>query len=579
MQLSEALNIISRGPGAANESLTIGLVTGFTPLHLRSLLHASLQLVFPQHKIEIVTGLYGDIPGTLKEFKSKQLDAVALVVEWEDLDSRLGIRQLGGWGLHSADDIVKQSGLRLRLLHLLLQELSGSVPVSVSLPTLPLPPLFSPASWESSTAELELREKLASFATSLSRERSIRLVSEQELSLGSALAERLDVKSTWMTGFPYRLAHASSLAELLARLIHNRPAKKGLITDLDHTLWNGIVGEQGVAGINWDLDHHSQAHGLYQQMLQTLSQEGVLVAAVSKSDPMIVDELFRRDDLLFSIDRISVLDVGWGSKANAVARVLAAWNVGPDSVIFIDDSPLELAEVKAAYPDLECICFPRGDSLAVYQLLVRLRDLFGKAVISEEDELRAESIRNSAPIRMSADDSQGFSDMLLEQADAVVTLNFDKDAEDARALTLINKTNQFNLNGKRTTEAAWRRYLQQENSFLLTASYRDKYGALGKIAVLAGHVDGQSLCVDLWVMSCRALARRIEHQCLSALFDRLKSNHILFDYVATSRNAPLARFLAEVSGQALNSAVSVSLDRFQAVCPKLYHQIVVLNNE
>jgi FkbH-like protein len=579
MQLIEALNIVSRGPSRASDSLAIGLVCGFTPLHLRSFLQASLQLCFPSHSIEIVTGLFGDVPGTLRELKSKQLDAVALVLEWEDLDSRLGIRQLGGWGLHSLDDLVERSGIRLIVLQQLLEELSGSVPVAISLPTLPLPPLFFPAGWESSALELKLREQLASWASSLGQHQTIRVVNEQKLSLLSPMSERLDVRSTWLTGFPYRLSHASSLAEVLARLIQDRPPKKGLITDLDNTLWNGIVGEIGAQGVNWDLDHHSQAHGLYQQMLQTLSEEGVLVAVVSKNDPEVVEEAFRRDDLILSKDRISVLDVSWGSKAKAVTRILTAWNVGPDSVIFIDDSPLELAEVKASHPDLECFCFPRGEATAIYELLVHLRELFGKSTISEEDQLRSESIRRSAAIRISAEDSQGFSDSLLEQAGAELTLSFRKDAEDSRAFALVNKTNQFNLNGKRLTDAAWRGYLQQKNSFLLTASYKDRFGALGKIAVLAGRVEGLSFFVDIWVMSCRAFARRIEHQCLNALFRRLEINHISFDYVETPRNNPIARFFAEVSGHVPDSTVSISPDRFQSVCPKLFHQIVVLNDE
>ena len=356
MKLIEALNIVSKGPGVATDSLTVGLVSGFTSLHLQPLLHASLQLFFPSHRIEIVTGLYGDLPGTLKEFKSKQLDAVALVLEWEDLDSRLGIRQLGGWGLHSLEDIVEQSGARLILLQLLLEELSSSVPVAISLPTLPLPPLFFPAGWESSASELKLREKLASFAGSLGQHQRIRVVNEQKLSLLSPMSERLDVKSTWLTGFPYRLSHASSLAEVLARLIQNRPPKKGLITDLDNTLWNGIVGEIGARRINWDLDHHSQAHGLYQQMLQTLAEEGVLIAAVSKNDPTVVEEAFRRDDLILSKDRIAVLEVSWGSKAKAVTRILAVWNVGSDSVIPIWNVFAFHGENLQLFTSCFCIC-------------------------------------------------------------------------------------------------------------------------------------------------------------------------------------------------------------------------------
>src|SRR5436189_2940999 len=127
MKLFEALNIVSRGPSAATDSMTIGLVSGFTPLHLKTLLHAYLQLSFPHHEIKIVSEWCGDVSATVKELMSKQLDAVALALEWEDLDSRLGIRRLGGWGVHSSEDILEQSSMRLELLELLLTGLSDSV--------------------------------------------------------------------------------------------------------------------------------------------------------------------------------------------------------------------------------------------------------------------------------------------------------------------------------------------------------------------------------------------------------------------------------------------------------------------
>ena len=97
--------------------------------------------------------------------------------------------------------------------------------------------------------------------------------------------------------FPYRLPHASALAELLARAVVPCPPKKGLITDLDDTLSPGILGDVGPAGISWDLDHHSQVHALYQQMLASLAESGVLLAVASKNDPGNVAEAFAREPL------------------------------------------------------------------------------------------------------------------------------------------------------------------------------------------------------------------------------------------------------------------------------------------
>jgi len=255
--------------------------------------------------------------------------------------------------------------------------------------------------------------------------------------------------------------------------------------------------------------------------------------------------------------------------------VLSTWNVGPDSVVFVDDDPLELAEVQSAHPLVTCLRFPRHDPQATYQLLFALRDLFGKNKISDEDQLRLESIRAGAKFRATADDAEGFSEALLEQADAELTLVLKKDLEDSRALELVNKTNQFNLNGRRYTEASWRQYLSESDTFLLTASYQDRFGALGKIAVLTGRQNSNGLTVESWVMSCRAFARRIEHQCLSFLFDAFDCGEITVDYAQTPKNGPLRTFLAGFVKE--THPAKISRELFGASCPKLFHRLRTIN--
>jgi FkbH-like protein len=579
MKLIDALTILKTRPPAGAPVFRLALVCGFSPLHLHTFLHAELQQLFPDHQIEIVGGLYGDITGTMDGLKPDELDAVALVIEWSDLDARLGIRQLGGWGPGNLDSILERSRLWLMHLQLLIEKVSRSVPVAVSLPTLPLPPLFFSAGWQASSVELDLKKELAVFASAISQLSRVRVLNTEQLDRDSPASARLNVKSDWASGFPYQLPHASTVARLVALLLKRPVPKKGLITDLDNTLWNGIVGEVGVEAVYWDQDHKSEAHGYYQQMLKTLSEEGTLIAAASKNDPAIAETAFQRSDLILAKENLSMLDVSWGSKARAVSRIIEKWNIGADSVVFIDDSPLELAEVKAAHPEVECILFPYGNPQGVYDLVLRLRDLFGKERVSEEDQLRAESIRRSAAIKETADDGEGFSDALLEQAGAELTISLQKNSDDARAFELINKTNQFNLNGKRFTEAVWQKYLEQQNTFVLTASYKDKFGSLGKIAVITGRNEQPGTQVDTWVMSCRAFARRIEHQCLKTLFDKLHTDEIVFDFAGTSRNGPISRFLSEFLGDSPTTPVTISRTEFDKNCPPLFHRVVELNHE
>jgi len=573
MKLIEALTLAAENAAAADlPRFEVALVCGFTPLHLQTFLTAHLRRRRPDRRVDVRTGLFGDIHGTLRGLVDDRAEATVLVLEWPDIDARLGIRDLGGWSPRQLPDVVEHAAKWLDQLLQLAREVADASPVIVSLPTLPLPPVFFTATWQLGMFEAELKAALWRFAAAAVAHPRIRIVNPQSVDLVSPAHGRLHVSGTWAYGFPYHNAHAEPLASALARAVDNAPPLKGVITDLDDTLWAGIVGDDGVDQITWDLYHHTQEHGLYQQLLSTLSEEGVLVAVVSKNEPAVVDAAFARDDLLIRRERIFPFEIGWGSKANAVARVLAQWNVSAEHVVFVDDNPTELEEVRSAHPTLQCVRFPHGDPQGVYDVLTRLRDLFGRAALSEEDTLRLDSVRAAAAASGAADQSEGHSEALLEHADASLVLDFTKDANDSRAFELICKTNQFNLNGRRPTERGWVEYLNDPQTFLMTAKYRDRFGALGKIAVIAGRARDGDVRVETWVMSCRAFSRRIEHQCLKALFDRFGAAQVSFAFEETPKNRPMARFLSSLHGGAADVPVSAAV--FQAACPRLFHRVV-----
>jgi FkbH-like protein len=166
------------------------------------------------------------------------------------------------------------------------------------------------------------------------------------------------------------------------------------------------------------------------------------------------------------------------------------------------------------------------------------------------------------------------SDDFLRDVEATITFHLGTDARDHRAFELINKTNQFNLNGRRFSESEWLSFNQDPAAFLLTASYEDKYGPLGKISVIMGRIDGHALYVDSWVMSCRAFSRRIEYQCLKYLFEKLDAEEVVFEYEATARNGPLQDFFAQLLGGPISSRVSIQRDILSVKAPALFHRLV-----
>jgi FkbH-like protein len=578
VKLIDALAVNTRPLAADAPLFRVVLACGFTPLHLQTFLTASLREHSPLERVEVSTGLFGDLAGNIERLQPANCDALVVLIEWQDLDLRLGIRNLGGWRVPDLPDIVASSERMIARLDKAIRALAASIPIYISLPTLPFPPLFTTPSHQASGYELQLRQCINSLAASLAAHARIRILNAQLLDELSPPATRLDVQSEIVSGFPYHLSHASALAELFAATARNPAPKKGLITDLDDTLWAGILGENGVNGISWHFDQQSHMHGLYQQFLASLASAGILTAVASKNDPMLVEEAFEREDLLIGKQSLFPMDVHWGLKSESVRRILKTWNVAADAVVFIDDSPMELAEVKAAFPDMECLAFPKTDYQAFWRLLKQLRDLFGKTFVSEEDSIRMDSIRSAAALHDSANGQGPSLDSFLQDAQPSVVVTFGKETDDHRAFELINKTNQFNLNGKRLTEAAWAAYLADPKTFLMTVTYHDKYGALGKIAVLLGRMEGTTAAIEYWVMSCRAFSRRIEQHSLSWLFENFHLQEIAFDYRHTDRNKPIGDFLASITSTTLPNDVRVSRTMFFEKCPPLFHQAKAMVN-
>jgi FkbH-like protein len=563
--------VIQAAPRDA-EPFRVALVCGYTPLHVQTFLAAHLQLALPQHHVTVVPGLYGDVAGSLESLAHEAPDAVSLSLEWEDLDPRLGFRSSGQWGAEALSDILTTVRSALRRLATAVSRIPAGVRIAIAPPSLPLPPLFYTPGFQSSAAELTLQQNVAEFQVHLAADVRVAIISSQRLAEESPASSRYDLKSDLAVGLPYSLQHAEVLAVLLAKNLVPPPPKKGIITDLDDTLWSGIVGEVGPEAVTWDLASHSQVHGLYQKLLASLSSEGVLVAIASKNDPSVVERALRRTDLLLSPNLVFPIEAHWSAKSGSVDRILKTWNIAADSAIFVDDSPMELAEVAAAHPGIETVLFPKSDVAQGFAMFRRLRDLCGKGQLSQDDKIRRESIKQGARFQNELASAEIAPESFWRQLNGVLSLDFDC-VDSTRAYELVNKTNQFNLNGIRYTESEWRRLVSAKNSVLVSAAYEDKFGQLGVISVLEGERRGSRMVVSTWVLSCRAFSRRIEHAILQLLFDRLSLKEIEFNFIATARNGPLQDFLTGILGSKPAGQVVLRGEHFDRNCPRLYHEI------
>jgi len=563
MTLNQALAVIKSKKGQS-PTRTHYLACGFEPLHLATFLRAYLLEMLAGDDVALLHGIYGDLYGNIQAASQSAAIEASVVIEWSDLDPRLGLRASRGWSAETKTDILQSLDSSTAKLEVALAQLGAKMPVAIAGPSLPLPAIGNTIELQSSVLELELEQRLAAFLARLSRLSGLRIA--RPPGAAAPPEDRLDSRMELMAGFPYKLPYASLLARTLVALLWQPQPKKGLITDLDNTLWAGIVGEVGVHAVSWHQDSHTQVHALYQQMLGHLASMGVLLGVSSKNEQSVAESALARKDLLLDAKCMYPVIANWGAKSVSVARILQTWNISEDSVVFIDDSLTEIEEVRQAFPLMTCILFTGNDPAKSVKLFSQLRNYFGKPLVTEEDLLRQTSIRASAELRELG--GEGVNPEFLGSLAGTITMDWRREPGAGRALELINKTNQFNLNGQRLSEGQWQQMMEDEQCVCAVVSYQDRLTSLGRVAVVLGSRRGKSLQLQYWVMSCRAFSRRIEHHTIAALYDQTGVEEIDFDMKETERNQPLMKFFNELGMQHYGA---LSRAEFAALCGPLPH--------
>ena len=575
MKLNEALGVVARARGLP-VAHHLFLACGFEALHLPTFLESHHLTRFPGGRLAVSTGLYGDLPGNVARAASSEASVAAVLIEWSDLDPRLGLRSSGPWSGEAEARIRSDSAGRLALLQEAILRLAERMPVVLLPPSIPFLLAGRTSGWQASGFELELERLLAGFVSAVGAVAAVKVVHPQRLAALSPPAARHDPGLELEAGFPFAIQHADAVAQAVLSLAFPAAPKKGLITDLDDTLWAGLVGEVGPGAVFWGQADHAQIHGLYQSVLRQLSEAGVLLAVATKNDPAVVESALAREDLIVGRDIFFPVYAGWGPKSAAVTAILAAWNVAAESVVFVDDSPMELEEVRRVHPEITGIALGGRDVRGSVAALHQLRDLFGRPALVAEDGLRRASVRAMAAFKndLAGHDLGSFvrglgGRVVFERQPAP-----SPGGPNLRLLELINKTNQFNLNGVRVTEGEWLRFLGAPASLATAVSYRDRYGDLGIIGVIAGVLADDALTVKNWVLSCRAFSRQIEHHMLHYMVEQAAGRAVRLVYQKTDRNGPLQELLEKLDLRpGADGTVVISRQALERNAQQLPHEV------
>ena len=357
-----------------------------------------------------------------------------------------------------------------------------------------------------------------------------------------------DAKLAALARIPFGGAAQLAIAKQLARTLRamTRPPCKCLVLDLDNTLWGGVLGEDGIAGIRLGEDHPGSAYKAFQRVLRGYRDRGVLLAIASKNNEADVAELFAgHRDMVLRREDFAAQEIHWNDKASSLRAIAKQLDIGVDSLAFFDDNPVERAWVREQLPEVTVIDVP-ADPLRYVDALDDA-GAFDHLVITAEDRQRAEQYRTEV-VRRDLERSSGSLEEFLRALQMKVTIGGIDAATLPRVAQLLGKTNQFNVTTRRHTETELQAMLDA-GAIGLWMRVADRYGDNGLVGVaLAVREPGGDFRLDSFLMSCRVLGRRAEHALLHAIVRRARqrgARTLLGEFIPTKKNAPAAGFFAD----------------------------------
>jgi FkbH-like protein len=348
-------------------------------------------------------------------------------------------------------------------------------------------------------------------------------------------------------GFLYQMPYTKSMISLvagelasLARFLKT-PEKKAILVDCDNTLWKGILGEDGLEGIQCDRNAQGVLYFQFQEFLADKKKEGFILGLCSKNNEQDVKEAFEKLNMPLKWNDFLIRKVNWLNKEENLREAATELNVGLDSFIFIDDNEFELQSVNLILPEVTT-----RKLSPVYEDFLRLCDdyCFKRKRITAEDlekneQYLAEQKRNEA--KSNVHSFEEYVASLGIKSD--ITVNNENDLP--RLSQLTEKTNQFNFNKEPFSVVELEKFIAS-GSLIFGLRVSDKFGDYGLVGLILVEVNGRTAIMRNFLMSCRALGRLIENDFFDYVLADLGKRGVELSEIRfkeTAKNKPARLFM------------------------------------
>jgi len=320
--------------------------------------------------------------------------------------------------------------------------------------------------------------------------------------------------------------------------------KKCLVLDLDNTFWGGILGEDGISGIQLGNTYPGNCYRDFQSRIKEIQNTGIILTLCSKNNAEEVQQVFdQRDDMVLKSADFSVLRINWKNKSENIMEIAQELNIGPDSLVFIDDSPFEREQVKSMLPEVVVPNFPKQPYLLVDFIQEVYNQWFQVYELTEEDKSKSVQYQQNAQRRqlLNAFETE---EQFLKEMDIKLTISENNPVHIPRIAQMTQKTNQFNLTTKRYTEADINNLICK-GYLVWDVAVSDKFGDNGITALAIVKTEGLTAEIDSFMLSCRILGRGIEKAFLISVLNRLVETgikEVRAIFIPTIKNGQVENF-------------------------------------
>lgn len=373
---------------------------------------------------------------------------------------------------------------------------------------------------------------------------NIFVTTSREINMKYPVDDYYDSQRDELGHIPYKSEYFTALATSAFRkvLAYKRDPYKVVVLDCDNTLWGGVCGEVGPRGVNLTEPYKSLQLFMLQQV-----KSGKILCLCSKNVPEDVERVFsERPDIIIREQDIVKSKINWHPKSQNIKQLSEELNLGLDSFIFVDDNPVECAEVRANCPEVLTLNLPeRPEDITPF---VKHAWPFDFLKTTNEDlqrtKLYKENIKRS-----------GFMDVSSSLQEFIEGLNLDIRIEDAgpeeidRVSQLTYRTNQFNFTTIRRSEEEIKDLLEINGFTCKICRVKDRFGDYGLVGVMLYHTLQDRIVLDSFMLSCRVLGRGIEHQMLKSVGQSAIEkgvDSVQINFRRSEKNRPALNFLKSV---------------------------------